>query len=835
VPNGLDFTVYSAYPGLLVVVREGKNFHDTVWECNSPVVPNPQGFNVKLRITFVNTNPNYFQGANKFPTQDVDDTSRQLQEHIDSLVDYEPLKNYTHSISIYNDLTILQVHNTCLIRVFQNPQNPIDTSVTLPTNLDSGFTCLVVQMSWKKVNFSVSGIASLNKRYRGYLLTFTAPSTWTATPVDATGGAVAEIAAGNYYINGDGLKLHPAVSLRGAGMGSTNIFAAANLVGGSDPNVPTSGNAALLYICSRTLGPNPTVAQAWQPTVSQITFRGDDTPKVANGISGCVLETGSNDPNFTDPKAYDNGSANFVNVAFYNFGGLGVFSQSNRQRFYAQYLRCVGNNNDGLRILGNDPVIGERCGFGDNNGFGLSAVNISGVLVEGVNCFSSKERKADALAASFKNCNGVSIVNSVFNDTVLLNGGTQLDNVSKGVSISGCDFRPNDVFEDNGTPKWTGPIADKPKYDCFIRVESLKNVVISGSSFCNNGTASGRFAYHVIADLGAAVSYKAEIISDPATTSSSANFRTSPVLATPGSGSLVIVDADDLFTGAKYLGVVRDPVSSTAPVMRGVSLPVLPAPVLPPAGYVAMDGGPLLHTYSRELSDTASQFFVFTGSGTKTVTINNGARYCNVDYTGATGSPALQINLPKSAGQDKELKLVIRGPVNIPIAVTYAFGSDSFVPNELPLPPTVNGRLQLELLRRGNGVWYYLDQSFLAFPVALGGETTPVPINSGLLYRLRAPSALQLTEIFASLETAQIGSALTLDVRNGAGTSLFTTQPVIAANALTTLDAGSTAGTLSPTTLTRLAKNDQLRLFVTATAGTTGAAGLKLWFKGWTV
>jgi hypothetical protein len=64
---------------------------------------------------------------------------------------------------------------------------------------------------------------------------------------------------------------------------------------------------------------------------------------------------------------------------------------------------------------------------------------------------------------------------------------------------------------------------------------------------------------------------------------------------------------------------------------------------------------------------------------------------------------------------------------------------------------------------------------------------------------------------------------------------LFTTQPVIAANALTTLDAGSTAGTLSPTTLTRLAKNDQLRLFVTATAGTTGAAGLKLWFKGWTV
>lgn len=820
------------YPGVLVVVREGKNFHDTVWECNSPALPGPDypGFDTTLRITFVNTNPNYFQGANQSSTQNVADTTRQLREHIDSLVEYEPLNNYDHSISIYNNLALLAVHDRCLIRVFQDTS----TTIALPINLAVGFSCVVVQMSWATVSFAGSGIASLNKRYRGYRLSYNG-SNWSAQAVDATGGSVAEIAAGNYYIGSDGLKLHPAVSLRGAGMGSTNIFAASGLVGSSDPNAPTLGNAALLYICSRTLGPDPTVAQAWQPTVSQITFRGDATPKVDNGISGCVLETGSNDPNFTDPKAYDNGSANFVNVAFYNFGGLGVFSQSNRQRFYAQYLRCVGNNNDGLRILGNDPVIGERCGFGNNNGFGLSAVNISGVLVEGVNCFSSKERKADALAASFKNCNGVSIVNSVFNDTVLLNGGTQLDNVSKGVSISGCDFRPNDVFEDNGTPKWTGPIADKPKYDCFIRVESLKNVVISGSSFCNNGTASGRFAYHVIADLGAAVSYKAEIISDPATTSSSANFRTSPVLATPGSGSLVIVDADDLFTGAKYLGVVRDPVSSTAPVMRGVSLPVLPAPVLPPAGYVAMDGGPLLHTYSRELSDTASQFFVFTGSGTKTVTINNGARYCNVDYTGATGSPALQINLPKSAGQDKELKLVIRGPVNVPIAVTYAFGSDSFVPNELPLPPTVNGRLQLELLRRGNGVWYYLDQSFLAFPVALGGETTPVPINSGLLYRLRAPSALQLTEIFASLETAQIGSALTLDVRNGAGTSLFTTQPVIAANLLTTLDAGSTAGTLSPTTLTRLAKNDQLRLFATATAGTTGAAGLKLWFKGWTV
>jgi hypothetical protein len=622
-------------------------------------------------------------------------------------------------------------------------------------------------------------------------------------------------------------------------MGSTNIFAASGLVGSSDPNAPTLGNAALLYICSRTLGPDPTVAQAWQPTVSQITFRGDDTPKVANGISGCVLETGSNDPNFTDPKAYDNGSANFVNVAFYNFGGLGVFSQSNRQRFYAQYLRCVGNNNDGLRILGNDPVIGERCGFGNNNGFGLSAVNISGVLVEGVNCFSSKERKADALAASFRNCNGVSIVNSVFNDTVLLNGGTQLDNISKGVSISGCDFRPNDVFEADGTPKWPVGAPDKSKYDCFIRVENLKNVVISGSSFCNNGTASGRFAYHVIADLGAAVSYKAEIISDPATTNSNANFRTSAVLAAPGSGSVVIVDADDLFTGAKYLGVVRDPVSSTAPVMRGVSLPVLPPPPSPPplAGYVAMDGGPLLHTYSRELSDTASQFFVFTGSGTKTVTINNGARYCNVDYTGATVGAALLINLPKSAGQDKELKLVIRGPVNVPIAVTYAFGSgDTFVANELPFPAAVNARLQLELLRRGNGVWYYLDQSFLAIPIALGDDNTPIPISgANASFVLRAPSAFQLTEIFASLRLP--GGAIALDVRNGAGTSFFTTQPVIAAGKNTTLDAGSTPGTLSPTpaALTRLAKNDQLQLFVTAPGGAGAATGLKLWFKGWTV
>jgi hypothetical protein len=285
--------------------------------------------------------------------------------------------------------------------------------------------------------------------------------------------------------------------------------------------------------------------------------------------------------------------------------------------------------------------------------------------------------------------------------------------------------------------------------------------------------------------------------------------------------------------------VVRDPVSSTGPVMRGVSLPVLPTPVLPPVGYVAVDAGPLLHTYSRELSDTASQFFVFTGGGNKSVTINNGARYCTVDYTGATGSPTLLINLPKSAGQDKELKLVIRGPVNIPIAVNYVFGSgDSFVPNELPLPATVNGRLQLELLRRGNGVWYYLDQSFLAIPVVLGDDNTPVPINgANAIYRLRAPSALQLTEIFASLTTPQIGSALTLDVRNGAGTSLFTTQPAIATGVLTTLDPGSTAGTLSPTpaTLTRLAKNDALRLFVTATGSTTGATGLKLWFKGWTV
>jgi hypothetical protein len=49
-PNGNDFKVYPSYPGVLVVVREGKNFHDTVWECNSPALPGPDypGFDTTL-------------------------------------------------------------------------------------------------------------------------------------------------------------------------------------------------------------------------------------------------------------------------------------------------------------------------------------------------------------------------------------------------------------------------------------------------------------------------------------------------------------------------------------------------------------------------------------------------------------------------------------------------------------------------------------------------------------------------------------------------------------------------------------------------------------------
>jgi len=292
-----------------------------------------------------------------------------------------------------------------------------------------------------------------------------------------------------YRITGNGLKLHPAVGIVGFGPGSTVIDADVALSGDPDD---AGGEYALLYINARTPSATANVEDMWQPIISNLAFRGGNAP--GNKINGCALEAGSADPFFPYVTGgYRGGSASFRDCGFYDFPKFGVFSLSNRQRLHAQYLRCTGNgltslghDGGGLRILGNDPVVGERCAFGGNDGFQFAASAISGVILVGVNMYTaggprgnpggSSVRSDTALACLIHNCNGATISGCVFNDTLVLEGepSGDGDNTFKGISVSGCDFNPNDgLFTGPGVPPAGGGSAVS---DTFIRVDNLLDV-----------------------------------------------------------------------------------------------------------------------------------------------------------------------------------------------------------------------------------------------------------------------------------------------------------------------------------------------------------------------
>jgi hypothetical protein len=764
------------------------------------------------------------------------DSRPAIQGRIDALIQYGDRKNYASVVEKSADFAIDASLNKTLVLI----KRAGTTTITLNASVSASFTMCVALMADGRVSFASDGNVTildlltvpLASRFQAAIVTIRSPGPPYQFELDdlaASGGGTCLLPAGKYLIDGNGIKLHPAVNLVGSGMGETFLIAAATLTGIQDAGGP---EPALLTVCARAPSTTATSKNMYQPNISDLTLKSGQT--IGPGIHGCLIEAGTRDPYYTSSSEYAGSSATFLRCGVYGFSGCGVFSQADRQRFYCEYLRCLSNQLSGLKVFGNDPVIGLRCGFGSNGKHQLWIGQVSGVIISGVNCFSSNTpstpaRATDCLACYVGTPNGCTIMNSVFNDTLVLEGGPT-DALGKGISVTGCDFRPNTagMFD----PETGVPIGSADsRYDTFIYVNNLQNVVITGNSFCatseSNDSVHNKFNYLVNANGSARVTF----IGSSTSNARYRNYRAAIPVNVLGHNAQLTYSIRDLDTGAEYDGKLGD--APLAPALRGV--PLSQQSLDGVQGYAWWDAGLGLQSAAPHLGSDAALFYKVAGAS-DSVTIQPGVKYAVIDlFKGADSS--LSITLP-TAKYQKELDIVLRGDPRYKAALAwnYADAGDGLVSGELRLPAVATERVEVQLLRKGGtgtgaARWYRRITQPVWFNIAIGANDAPVA--AGIQYVFRAPSYMLVTEVRGSLATAASeGDQLVgFDVKAG-GTTIFAARPQFAANSRSTVDGLSTAGTLVSNSTFDDDEEIKINITLNGAGTTTASTGLKLWFKG---
>jgi hypothetical protein len=129
--------------------------------------------------------------------------------------------------------------------------------------------------------------------------------TYNVSRVNVAGAVQAILGSGTFLIDGDGLKIHPAVGISGQGLANTILGAVSTLTGSTDSNdytetgaLGTQSDPALLTICARSFSKTDPgdARRSWQPEISRLQF--DGSTLTSGAVSGCILELGYNDPDF---------------------------------------------------------------------------------------------------------------------------------------------------------------------------------------------------------------------------------------------------------------------------------------------------------------------------------------------------------------------------------------------------------------------------------------------------------------------------------------------------------------------------------------------------------
>jgi len=122
--------------------------------------------------------------------------------------------------------------------------------------------------------------------------------------------------------------------------------------------------------------------------------------------------------------------------------------------------------------------------------------------------------------------------------------------------------------------------------------------------------------------------------------------------------------------------------------------------------------------------------------------------------------------------------------------------------------------------------WGRLGYNKVVFPVVCSDETTGM--TTGVKVTLRAPFAMTIESVKASLTTAQATGALfTVDIKKN-GVTIFTTKPTFDNTEKTT----ATAVTANVLSTTAIADDDELT-FEISQIGDGTARGLKIYLIGW--
>lgn len=295
----------------------------------------------------------------------------------------------------------------------------------------------------------------------------------------------------------DSILWHPSISLAGSNRAGTVLTLKANATAIGPANV-----RALIYILARARssdGPS-----AWMPVLEDIILAGNKANQSNLEAYGIYCENGNLDPDYATyaPDGDSSGYSAFHgrNIEVNSFSGTGINVRADRQRLMLNGRWRTTSHGilsgstvvtvaEGLYVGGNDPVLTDG-GAGACTGHAINGGACSGLIVHGCNIFAAKAaaRSNNALALHAQNCNGITLVGNVFNDTVSLNG-TTFD--VRSMSIMGNDFRPG-----KGILTADGVTAGSADVTCnaFIRVRGYKNVVIGLNNYNSNSNGE-RFEY----------------------------------------------------------------------------------------------------------------------------------------------------------------------------------------------------------------------------------------------------------------------------------------------------------------------------------------------------
>jgi len=337
---------------------------------------------------------------------------------------------------------------------------------------------------------------------------------------------------------------HPSVHLKGGDKGGTRILAPAGMV----PAEGGDGVMAVMRILARATGTLAT--DAWYTIIQDCTIDARGAVQLPNAVVDCVLFESApvNDPDYDlhGGKAYGGGA--LFRVECINGTRYGIRDEADRQRLYLEGSRALYNGSNGLSILANDPVIGPRCGFGNNMGHQVQAAGVSGFQGIEMNVWGNPAtRGPDCLAMHLQNCNGITLHGAnVLNDTLSIRGTTS---AHKAVVIGGIDFRPMDeLFSADGVV-----VGDQDELiNTFIRVRGYRQLLIGKCGYSRSGGDGHRFKHVLTAQDAAACHMDLVANADPLVRPW-ASAEAVPFLVEAGSS--VWYDYLDLSTGIRRTNI----------------------------------------------------------------------------------------------------------------------------------------------------------------------------------------------------------------------------------------------------------------------------------------